>query len=157
MLQNGFWCWKAKCCIDYLIIACKEKAQWGQRFTTLLNVKSKSCAKVKNCNKKIINACLYLPWTWAEYSAAFCRLTRGRFLVTAAVADVVVAVNGDITEVVYDAVGTVDVVEDDAVVFSNWIRFSNICCTCKMSTYSSKLFCADNVGRLSRKLIRHNK
>ena len=96
-----------------------------------------------------------LPWTWAEYSAAFCKLTLGRFLVTAAAddddADDVVAVDGDITEVVYDAVGTVDVVEDDAVVFSNWIRFSNICCTCKMSTYSSKLFCADNVGRLSRK------
>lgn len=34
-------------------------------------------------------------------------------------ADDVVAVDGDITEVVYDAVGTVDVVEADAVVFSN--------------------------------------
>jgi hypothetical protein len=45
---------------------------------------------------------------------------------------VVVVLAGD----VYDAVLTVDDDEDEAVEFS-----SSNCCTCKISTYSSRLFC----------------
>ncbi len=92
------------------------------------------------------------PCTWQEYSAAFCKLTLGRFLAVA-------IVFGDMTVDEYDAVGTVDVVvHDDELVGTPDVdglefefEFSNSnCCTCNISTYSSKLFCADSgFGRLS--------
>lgn len=66
---------------------------------------------------------------------------------------------GDITDDEYEAVGTVDVADahDDVIVvaqdvdgFEEFEFSKSNCCTCNISTYSSKLFCADSgFGRLS--------
>lgn len=76
-----------------------------------------------------------VPWTWAN-SAAFWRLTRGRVWRFLLADGAVVVLAGD----VYDAVLTVDDDEDEAVEFS-----SSNCCTCRISTYSSRFCDADDV------------
>lgn len=70
---------------------------------------------------------VYLLWSWLENSTAFCRFIRGRDNLDDDDEELVVVVNVDV------------VVELDVDVDCNEFSKSN-CCTCVISTYSSKLF-----------------
>lgn len=93
-------------------------------------VYSKYILRIFNAHSRIKRNTV-LPWSWDEYSAAFCKLTRGRL------------VNALDDVAVVKAVVVADAAADDV-----WLSefSSSNCCTCVISTYSSKLDAAVEVA-----------